>query len=163
MKHPLQEILAQNGKAGFEWQWAGENWYGQVILEQQGAQNVISQAQVGLLGKNLDDHSSMAGQVLNMIPGTGIFNIKDDIVQLQFSTMKKDRRFGTINTVIIAGDLQQTLCYTGKVSYKNIDTGNQYSGDVILVNHITSLGEQVDNWFAPNIEQPWFERYFVDN
>lgn len=163
LKQPLRRILTQDGGVDFEWQWAGENWYGRVTLEQRGTEGVITQAQVGLLEKKLSDESSMTGQVFNMVPNTGVFNITDDgIVHLQFSTKKKDRRLGTIDTVIIAGDLRQTLCYVGEVSYKNIDTGNQYSGDMVLANHITQLGEQVDNWFGPNIDQTWFERYIVD-
>jgi cell division protein FtsL len=163
LKHPLQEILAQNGRADFEWQWAGENWYGRVIIKQQGNMDVITQARVGLLEKKLDDKTSMAGQVYNLVSDSGNINITDDgIVHLQFSAQKKDRRSGMVGTVVIAGDLQPVLCYAGKVNNRNADTNEQYPGDMILVNYITRLGDPVENWFSPNIDQPWFERYIVD-
>ncbi|MBV6399874.1 MAG: hypothetical protein CNIPEHKO_00151 [Anaerolineales bacterium] len=163
LKNPLQGILARDGNAEFEWQWAGENWYGRVAIQQQGNTNAIIQAQVGLLEKKLDDSISIDGQVFNLLPNTGNFNITDDgVIHLQFSAKKKDRRFGTVHTVIITADLQQALCYVGKVNDRNTDTNEQYRGDMILVSPITTLDTSVEAWFSANIDQPWFERYIVD-
>jgi hypothetical protein len=161
LKHPLQEILAQDGRAEFEWQWAGENWYGRVVMEQQGDRDVITQAHLGLLEKKLSDATSMAGQVFKLVPNSGNINITNDgVVHLQFSAQKKDRRSGMVRTVVITGDLQQALCYAGKVNNSYADTNEQYPGDMILVNHLTRLGDPVENWFFK--DQPWFERYIVD-
>jgi hypothetical protein len=163
LKHPLQEILAQDGKVPFEWQWAGENWYGRVVMEKQAEQDVITQAQIGLLEKNLIDDMIMHGQVLNLVPGTGSLSFTEDgVIHLEFVVRKKDRRLGTESTAFVTGDLQQSLCYAGQVNYKETDTGNQYPGNIILVNYITPLGDSIDYWFSPNKDQPWFERYLID-
>ena len=163
LKHPLEEILAQDGKVPFEWQWAGENWYGRVVMEKQAGKDVITQAQVGLLEKNLIDDMSIHGQVLNLVPGTGSISFaEDNEIHLEFVVKKKDRRSGTESTAFVTGDLQQSLCYAGKVNYKHTDTGVQYPGDMILVNYITPLGDPIDYWFSPNKDQPWFERYLID-
>jgi len=161
LKHPLQEVLARDGRTDFEWQWAGENWYGRVVMEQQGDQNVITQAHLGLLEKKFSDDTSMAGQVFKLVPNSGTINITDDgIVHLQFSAQKKDRRSGMIHTVVITGDLQQALCYAGTVNNRYADTNEQYPGDMILVNYITQFDDPVENWFFK--DQPWFDRYIVD-
>lgn len=163
LKHPLQGILARDGKAQFEWQWAGENWYGRIMMEEQGGKDVITQAQVGLLEKSLIDSTFINGQVLNMVPGTGSISIAENgVVHLEFTAKKKDRRLGTEQIVFVTGDLQPAVCYAGKTNYKYTDTGTQYPGDMILVNYITPLGDLVNYWFSSNRDQPWFERYIVD-
>ena len=163
LKNPLHAILTREGKTQFEWQWAGENWYGRVVMENQAGKDVITQAQVGLLEKNFVDDLSMHGQVLNLVRDTGSVTITEDgTIHLEFAINKKYRRTGTVSAAIVTGDLQQALCYAGKVNYKHTDTGSQYPGDLILVNYITPLGNSIENWFSPNEDQTWFERYLVD-
>jgi hypothetical protein len=161
LKHPLQEILARDGRTQFEWQWAGENWYGRVVMEQQGDRDMITEAHLGLLEKKFSDDTSIAGQVFKLVPNSGNINITDDgVIHLQFSAQKKDRRSGMIRTVVITGDLQQALCYAGTVNNRYADTNEQYPGDMILVNYITQFDDPVENWFFK--DQPWFDRYIVD-
>lgn len=37
----------------YEWQWAGENWYGRLTFQKLNGKNVITQARVGLIEKLL--------------------------------------------------------------------------------------------------------------
>ena len=50
----LCESTAEAEPVGvFEWQWAGENWYGKVVLEQEDGANTVAMARVGRLQKKV--------------------------------------------------------------------------------------------------------------
>ena len=156
----LLEGILSTGNAQFEWQWAGENLYGRVTLSELNGEKVVSQAKMGLIQKTLQDTILMNGQVFDLAPDTmGTFIINDDgSIEIDLTIEKKSRRTGLTSLETINGTLQQTLCYAGKVSY----SGNEgsFMGDMILVNYISSLGVQVDDWFTS--KQDWFETYLLD-
>jgi hypothetical protein len=157
----LLDLLAKNGTAQFEWQWAGENWYGRLTFETMGTDNVISQATVGLLEKTKDDDKWMTGQVLDLAPDTnGTFNFTADGLDLALTVEKKDRRDGTVGITTINGSLRPTLCYAGTVTYA--DHQGSYNGDMVLVNFVSQLSSQVDDWFANRSKRAWFESYLLD-
>jgi hypothetical protein len=160
LANPLEDKLSQ-GDVQFEWQWAGENWYGRMTLEKQGTNNVISQATVGLMEKTPEDRILMDGQVLDLAPGTiGTFEITDDGIKIKLTVEKKSRHIGIISLETITGTLQPTLCYAGRVSYSGSE--GPFKGEMILVQYISQLGIQVDDWFENKSERDWFVRYLID-
>ena len=153
-----ERLLA--GDVPFVWQWAGENWYGRVTLSEINGNKLISQANMGLIQKTLDDAILMNGKVFSLAPGTmGTFVINDDgSITIDLAIEKKSRRTGLTGIEIVSGTLEQTLCYSGTVSY----AGNEgrYNGDIVLVYDSSSLGSQVDEWFKNNPH--WFDKHVLD-
>lgn len=160
ISNTLLETMLLRGDVPFVWQWAGENWYGRVILSEIDGRRVVSQANMGLIQKTTQDAILIEGKVFSLAPGTlGTFEINNDgSITLDFAIQKKSRRTSTIDIETIHGTLKPSLCYAGSFSYAGIE--GSYSGDVILVNDTSSLGASVDEWFEEN--QDWFESYLID-
>jgi hypothetical protein len=160
--NPLTKILSQgSGDANFEWQWAGENWYGRVTLQKQGESYLIPQAKVGLLEKNIEDRFLMNGQVLNLVDNApGTFEITDNGIRIEIPVIKKDRRTNEPTFITLKGALKQTLCYAGRLGY--LDGGGLYQGDMVLVDldYGPIYASQLDDWFLN--EQAWFDQYYID-
>ncbi|MBI5953792.1 MAG: hypothetical protein HY865_19220 [Chloroflexi bacterium] len=156
----LLEGILSTGSAQFEWQWAGENLYGRFTLSDLNGKKIVSRAKMGLIQKTLQDTIVMNGLVFDLAPDTtGSFVINNDgSITLDLTVEKKSRRTESINLETINGTLQQTLCYAGRVSYSGSE--GSFMGDMILVNYISSLGIQVDDWFTS--KQDWFEKYLLD-
>jgi len=138
----------------YEWQWAGENWYGRATLANINDKKVITQARVGLIRKTLDDRIVMEGKVLELTQGT--FNITSKGIELDLTVNKKNRRTGDILHERIKGALQQRLCFAGRVIYSS-EIGT-FLGDMILVDYKSDFN--VDDWFSN--KQDWFKQYIVD-
>ncbi len=135
-------------EGSYEWQWAGENWFGRITLSEH---NSITQARVGVLKK------------VYAPDGSASFEVQDEVMQLVEGTyeQKGDSKVA-INMLVrkkVKGDhpnLQQTVagvldrchCFVGKVEYHDHLTGNKHFGDMILVNHSSSLGEEIEAWYA---------------
>ena len=103
----------------------------------------------------------MNGQVLKLAPDTtGILQITDNGIKIvELPVLKKDRQsIGGIRSTTISGTLQQTLCYAGRILYR--DGGGQYQGDMVLVNYAPIFAPPLDDWFLN--EQAWFDEYYVD-
>jgi hypothetical protein len=140
----------------YEWQWAGENWYGRVTLENLNGKNVVTQAKVGLLEKTIDDRILPRGIVLNAVSGT--FEVKDKGIDIDLTVDKKNRRTGMIDREIIKGTLNQTQCFAGHVEYSG--SSGIWGGDMILVGYHSDVGFQVDDWITNS--KDWFGKYLID-
>ena len=132
----------------YEWQWAGENWYGKVKLSEK---NTISQARVGILNK------------LNAPDGSTTFEISNDVIELvEGSYKQKGRSRVKIDMLVkkrvtgeypelqqtIQGILEERRCLAGQVEYNDHLTGDNYVGDMILVDYCSHLGDDVATWCA---------------
>ncbi len=144
----------------YEWQWAGENWYGRITFENRNDQNIITQVRVGLIEKTLEDRVLMGGMVLQLVPNTtGTFEIVNGGIELEIIVQKKNRRTGQIDNDTIKGFLTEVPCYAGRVTYSG---DGVYEGDMILVGYESQLGFNVNDWFRNENEQEWFDHYLLD-
>lgn len=146
------ELATQAIYREYEWQWAGESWYGRVVLDKnKEGKNVVTQARVGLIDKivkpNNADLTQIDGMIMELIDGS--FNILDnDHIAVDLSVRKKSRRTDAIDTEEIKGILQKNICYAGKVTYtsKTLNEGS-FEGDMILNGYTSSVGNVVNDWF----------------
>jgi hypothetical protein len=70
----------------YEWQWAGENWYGRLTFDERNGRNVITEAKVGLIEKDCaTDQIWMDGKVLEMVDES-TFDITDSGIEINGST-----------------------------------------------------------------------------
>jgi hypothetical protein len=147
----LEQSLLQ-GDVPFEWQWAGENWYGRMSLGERDGKYTVIQARVGdvekLVASNTPDVTRMNGRILELIDGN--FEIMaDNTIKLNMLVDKKNRRTNKVEPVTVSGILQPVACYAGTATYTN-DTGS-FEGDIILVGYVSSVGNVVNDWFRePN-------------
>jgi hypothetical protein len=130
----------------YEWQWAGENWFGKITLSNH---NTISRAKVGVLKK------------VYMADGSAKFDIQDDVMKLVEGTYQYDGDSKVeIDMLVkkhipgesadleqrIVGTLEKRRCFAGQVEYQDHLTGKRYLGDIILVDYCSHLGDDVLAW-----------------
>lgn len=131
----------------YEWQWAGENWYGRVTLAKVGEANVVTAARVGVLQKSYSDGQSIfkiGPAVVELqrgsfeVLGNGDVKIDLQVVKsVNYQTGRARQR--------IAGPLRPTLCLAGKVHYETSRESDV--GDMILVGYQSTTSDTVDKWF----------------
>lgn len=140
----------------YEWQWAGENWYGRISFDEVDNRKAITQARVGVIDKAATtDLIWMNGRVLELVSGT--YEITQGNVEIDLIVNKYDKRLQKVVQQTITGLLQPTRCYAGQVTYENNDTGDKYGGDMILVDYKSHLSNIVDDWFQQDAP-PWSEK-----
>ena len=148
----------------FEWQWAAENWYGKISLEQINGKNVITQAKAGLLQKtrrrsDAESRIIMHGMILQLAPHSqGSFEVVENGINIDLTVQKKHRETGEIAFENIKGFLREVPCYAGQVNFSS--NHGVYDGDLILVGYQSQLGAQVNDWFKNDKE--WFDKYLLD-
>jgi hypothetical protein len=122
----------------YEWQWAGENWYGRLRLAKHNDALVIDRANVGRLRKTYRAGRfrsfEMTDTVLTLNHGT--VHISDpDTIQLTLSVQKRVAGLPGFVPQTITGELHRTPCFAGRVQYRDPNTGNANVGDMILVSY----------------------------
>jgi hypothetical protein len=148
----------------FEWQWAAENWYGRILVNEINKKNVITQAKAGLIQKTMkrdgaESRILMDGLILQLVPNSqGTFEVTKTGANIDLLVQKKGRGSERIVLENIKGHLSAVPCYAGRVSFSSEE--GTYTGDMILVGYQSQLGSQVDDWFKN--DHKWFEKYLLD-
>jgi hypothetical protein len=132
----------------YEWQWAGENWFGRITLSDH---NRISQAKVGVLKKAYAPNGSarfeIQDEVMQLVDGT--YEPKGESkVAIEMLVKKKVRGEHPELQQTIVGILEKRHCLVGQVKYQDYLTGKSYFGDMILVNYSSPLGEEIEAWYT---------------
>jgi hypothetical protein len=146
-------ILPEEIYRTYEWQWAGENWYGRITLDKLRGRNVITEAKVGLITKDIDlDQICMVGKILDLYEEReSTFEVTDRGITMDMLVKKMNRRTNELVTESITGSLHQTLCFVGTVEYSG------FKGDMILVGDPSSnLDLTIENWFDDE-DNPWVD------
>ncbi|MFX0201179.1 MAG: radical SAM protein [Candidatus Hodarchaeota archaeon] len=133
----------------FEWQWAGENWYGKVVLEQETGTNTVTMAKVGRLTKEYNKDGSfyfrMGEVILDLVEGN--FQILDnDRIKMMLKVRKLDHN-DDVNDEYIEGVLSKTQCFAGDVVYSDSTRSSRRYGGMVIVKHESIKDESVRNWF----------------
>jgi hypothetical protein len=145
----------------YEWQWAGENWYGRIDLGKINDENIITQARVGLIEKTREGWIWMDGKVLELAEGVeNTFEITDSGIVINLMVDKKNRQTGEIVREALKGTLQQVQCFAGRITYSG-ELGTYY-GDMILVDYRSDFAPLVDDKFIPGSKLDWFQKYLID-
>ena len=136
----------------YEWQWAGENWYGRISLANQNGKNVVTSMRVGELQKRYadggDTFSFQIGPqpILELVEGG--FGLDADRLTLDLTVRKKVIHSDVPARQRITGSLGRKLCFVGKVKYSDFAAQKDYVGDMILVDYISRFDERIENWFT---------------
>lgn len=132
----------------YEWQWAGENWYGRVTFSKR---NTISQGRVGLITKIYAPDGrarfEMGDEVMRVVEGT-YRQKQDGEVEIDMLVKKRVKGEHPELEQRIVGTLEERRCLAGQVQYQDHLTGKRYLGDMILVDYCSHLGEDVPTWCA---------------
>ena len=144
-----RETLPCDYSGMYEWQWAGENWYGRVELSDH---KTISRARVGLIKKEyLSTGKSrfvMGEEIMKLVDGT--YSVKPNgNVMIDMRVRKKVA--GSVADDVeqtIQGTLEMRSCLAGRVRYQDPITGQHHEGDMILVDYLSHLGDEVATWCA---------------
>lgn len=150
-------LLATEPYGTYEWQWAGESWYGRVTLAKQDGNDVIQRARVGVIEKIVTlgrpDVTQMSGRLLELVRGT--FSRKsNNAIEIHLTVDKVNRRTNQPERETIDGTLLPIPCYAGKVVY-----AGAFEGDMILVRYVSTVGSVVDDWFRQSNPDPAWFRY----
>ncbi|MCK4793621.1 MAG: hypothetical protein KAV87_58370 [Desulfobacteraceae bacterium] len=145
---PPPPVVSSEASGTYEWQWAGENWYGRITLSDR---NTITQGRVGRIRKRyaLDGSArfEMEDEVMRLV--NGIYTPKQDRkVEINMLVSKKVTGEHPELEQTIVGTLEQRHCLAGQVQYQDHLTGKRYFGDMILVDYSSHLGEDVKTWCA---------------
>jgi radical SAM protein with 4Fe4S-binding SPASM domain len=131
----------------FEWQWAGESWYGKVVLD--GGTNTVTTARVGRLTKEYDGegsfHFRMGEVVLDLVEGS--FEVLDRTRIRMKLKVRRLGRSGDMNDEHVEGVLYKTQCFAGEVEYLDSKRDTCRYGGMVLVKHESIIDESVRNWF----------------
>lgn len=139
----------------YEWQWAGENWYGRVLFEKENEQGKVKMARVYELRKKYSDKVEDYTFELGESP---VLDCRDGEVT-QFSENKiRIRMVGNKTTVerpgeaqhVIEGVLRRVPCFAGEVKFKNQSNKRVTNGKMILVGYISLKGSCVADKFEPS-------------
>ncbi len=133
----------------YEWQWAGENWYGRLTLEDNDGKSVITKAKVGIIGKDAKtDQIWLDRKVLELVENQkGAFEITSGGLKItELRILKKNRRTGEVVEEKITGTLPRAVCFAGQATYSSVK--GSYKGDMVLVGHRPYRPTfDVDDWF----------------
>ncbi len=143
---PFPELSDFTGT--YEWQWAGENWYGKIDLS---ARGIISRAKVGLLTKTYASDGSasfrMGNKVMQLVSGS--YSPKGQSrVKIEMLVRKKVTGQHSELQQTVVGTLEARRCLAGQVEYKDPLTGRSHIGDMILVDYCSHLEDDILAWCA---------------
>lgn len=129
----------QNAIGDYEWQWAGEKWYGRVILTDD---LMVKDACVHKIGKPYRTAKEYRFQVAadpEMKLGLGAFTpLGDGRIHITMNVDKQTHGKEGFVPHRISGDLKSRRAFAGTVIYRNLETQDEYSGDMVLVEYRTS-------------------------
>ena len=138
----------------YEWQWAGENWYGRLRLSPDRAQGSANLARVFALHKVYKSPRNYAfkfaqSPILNLINGN--FDVLGSgALRLSLTINKTNHDSTAYVRHQILGDLSPIMCFAGKVRYVNLDTQEQPEGDMVLVNYESAPATWKRELFDPH-------------
>jgi hypothetical protein len=138
----------------YEWQWAGENWYGRLHLSPDGAQGAVNMLRVFALHKVYKgprDYEFAFAQspVINLISGK--FEVLGSgALRLSVAVNKTNHDSTAYVPHQITGDLSPTMCFAGKVRYVNMETKEQPEGDMVLVSYESAPATWKRELFDPH-------------
>jgi len=142
-------LMADKGR--FEWQWAGQNWKGSTVFRDDGPSDVTIDVNIrkeSLVEKDGRLYFELSPEVFSTI-SSGEVTVRPSGVELKGLTVKRTR-FAPIELngrviegfeatgserILITGELKPVTAIAGKIKYKNLDTGREWFGDMVLVQY----------------------------
>lgn len=138
----------------YEWQWAGERWYGRILLAGQGEDLAVSMARVFELQKLYSDPKTSKmvfadTPLLEALQGS-FKRTSTGSVNIDLLVNKATHGHQGYVAHKIAGQLAPVTCLAGKVHYMNTVTSQRSKGDMILVNYESIPDELTGGRFEPH-------------
>lgn len=140
----------------YEWQWAGENWYGRIKLVKEDEDCKVKMARVFKIKKDFIDDKNFTIvkeklPILELIEGEFTFK-KPDGLEIELIVYKETTGYSNYVVHKIKCDLKAVLCFAGKITYLNSITSEEIEGDMVLVNYKSLEGDDINVKFSPTID-----------
>lgn len=155
---PLERaLLDDDGK--FEWQWAGQNWHGEVIFSANRSGRIRAKVQVQKISKAESTHITRTlkrGPIVLKSRGrnSGTVSVSEETLLLENLAVEKHefdvvhadeehmlegfRPFRRTDQVLRA-KLRRVPAIAGRVVYKEAETGIECEGDMVLVKYKSTV------------------------
>lgn len=148
-------LLGKQGEGNFEWQWAGQNWYGRVRFREGANSNIEADLDVRKIFKRSEGSEfriKMGPSVLKNGPeNRASIVLHRDHIELKSTVVRKntfrsvtlskdfaiegiDIENSTLET-LYAPRLEPIPAFGGKVRFRNPTTGQESEGDMVLVKY----------------------------
>ena len=135
---PARFVEEQHIIRAYEWQWAGESWYGRLTLANQNGKNVVSSLRIGELRKKYSGAGGMfhiGPRLVELVEGS--FELgADHRLKLDLTVDKTVIGSNIPARQKIAGSLDPRLCFAGRVDYSDFAAKTTHSGDMILIDYL---------------------------
>ncbi len=155
---PMERDLL-NGDGKFEWQWAGQNWHGELSFTTNRSGQVRTTIQVQKVSKTEETHTTQTvqrGPIVLRSSGrkSGTVSVSEEVLLLDDLVVKKNE-FPAVSvdhdhmlesftscretTQILRAMLRRVPAFAGRVTYREAETGIEREGDMVLVKYKSTV------------------------
>jgi len=149
-------FITKNIYKEYEWQWAGENWYGRILLSRDDHTDSIKMARIFRIEKKYKNSTNFSFElspspIINKEMGeSGTLKVKKNgDLFIEFLAKKQVNDEADYVSHKVVANLKQVTCFAGKVKFTDHKTNRPSEGDMILVDYNSLPGDDIEEFFEP--------------